>query len=292
MKQTTACQAARMHLDAFADSELDAATMEDIGRHVEECAECAVELNTIRLLKARVHTAVKSNEISPEFRTRIVASLRDGRAPSRATRQWAPLAAAAMIAVAFGLSWTVYQNWSGTTGPAVTADRYVNALKARVAAVVYTAMTDHIHCAVFRDYSKNPPSREQMVSDMGPQFKDLIPIVRDKVPAAYRLEQAHRCTSGGREYVHLIFRDRLALISVIATIRKQGESVNELPAANQSGRIRATSVDQYQVAAFDAGKFMAYVVSDLPRNENVVVADALVSPMSSFLGQVSPVRVF
>ena len=151
----------------------------------------------------------------------------------------------------------------------MTADRYVESLKARVAAVVYTAMTDHIHCAVFRAYPKNPPSREQMVSDMGPQFKDLIPIVRDKVPAAYRLEQAHRCTSGGREYVHLIFRDRLALISVIATIRRAGESVNELPAADANGRVRATSVDQYQVAAFDAGKFMAYVVSDLPRKDNV-----------------------
>lgn len=280
-----------MHLDAFADRELDSATMADVGRHVEQCAECTAELHTIRTLKSRLQTAVQTEAVPDEFRTRIIASVREGR-PARALQQWAPLAAAAMVAVAFGVSWTAYRTWSGTTGPRVSADRYVQSLKARVAAVVYTAMTDHIHCAVFRAYPKNPPSREQMVSDMGPQFKDLIPIVRDKVPATYRLEQAHRCTSGGREYVHLIFRDRLALISVIATIRREGESVNELPAADGHGRIRATSVDQYQVAAFDAGKFMAYVVSDLPRNDNIEMADALVNPVSSFLGEVSPVRVF
>jgi hypothetical protein len=209
------------------------------------------------------------------LRERVAASLQKaGPFRGKLIRTWAPLAAAAMLAIAFGVSWKA------------------ESLPVRLAAILRVAMTDHIHCAVLRTYPENPPSRAQMASDLGPRFKDLMPIVRAQVPERFRLEQAHRCTLGRREYMHMIFRDRSALISLIATIRRRGESLAVVPASEGQPLVRTAGVDKYQIAAFDAGPFLAYLVSDMPQVENVAMASLLATPVTSYLSGVDPVRAF
>lgn len=290
---TAECQSIRDRLDAFVDRELTPEVSAEVSRHVANCPDCSQELNTIRTVRSRLRTAVLSQPVPDDLRQRVDAVLRDQQPiPGRPARMWVPLATAAMIAIGFGLSWDVYRTWAGGGGPQVYATRYMQSLQGRFSAVLKVAMNDHIHCAVFRAYPKDPPPGERMVSDMGPQYKDLIPIVRARVPDSFRLEQAHRCTVGGREYVHMIFRDRSALISFIATIRRPGESLADMPAAGGTPVIRTAGVDQYQIAAFDAGPFLTYVVSDLPRSENLTMAFALATPVAAFLSGVNPVRVF
>lgn len=262
------CEQARERLDAFADHELPPDVSADISSHVEHCPECVKELNAIRTLRSRVRAAVNSQAVPDEFQRRISASLRNPgtrRAPPVAS--W--LAVAAMLALAFGLGWTLYR-----------AGRPIGSQILRI------ALADHVHCAVMRKYPEQPPSRQQMESDMGPLLKDLIPIVRARVPEQYRLEQAHRCTVAGRQYVHMIFRDRQALLSVIATVRRPGES---LPAGS---RIRSGTGEGYQVAAFNAGTFLTYIVSDLPAAENRTMALALARPVSSYLEGLNTRNVF
>jgi anti-sigma factor (TIGR02949 family) len=290
---TAECQNVRERLDAFVDRELDPQDSAEVSRHIANCPECVQELNTIRTVRSRLRTAVLNQPVPDGLGRRVGIALRENQ-PLRGSPawRWAPLAIAAMLVLAFGLSWNAYRTWADPHATRTAADRYTESLQGRLATVLRVAMTDHIHCGVFRRYPSNPPPREQMVSDMGLQYKDLIPIVRARVPDRYRLEQAHRCTSSGREYVHMIFRDRSALISLIATIRRPGESLAEVPAAGGTPVIRTGGVDQYQVAAFDAGPFLAYVVSDMPRSENLTMAFALATPVSSFLGGVNPVRVF
>lgn len=290
---TTSCHNIRELLNAFADQELNAADSAEVARHIVTCGDCAHELNSIRILRSRTRVAVLNEPVPDDLRRRITASLEKNQpAPQRLVKVWAPLAVAAMLLVSFGVSWNVYQTWSLPRADRVVADAYVESLKGRLASVLRVAMTDHIHCAVFRKYTKNPPFRAQMASDLGPQFENLMPVVRAQVPEQYRLEQAHRCTSGKREYVHMIFRDRSSLISMIATIRRPGESLAEVPPATGKPFLRTASVDEYQIAAFDAGPFMAYIVSDIPQAENIAMASALVQPISAYLNGVNPVRVF
>jgi anti-sigma factor (TIGR02949 family) len=277
MKQSPECVHVRDRLDGYLDRELSSDANSEIASHLDQCPDCGEELSARRTLRSRLRTAVAGQPLPPGLETRVSAMLRG----PRTERRWTLLvaAAAAMIAIAFGLS----QNARRTS-----AEQYLQSLQGRFSAVIRVAMNDHIHCAVYRAYPKVPPSRERMANDMGPQFKDLIPVVREHVPARFRLEQAHRCTVGGRQYVHMIFRDRLDLVSVIATLRRPGESLSELPAAPRAAQIRTASVDSYRIAAFESGTFLTYIVSDMPTPENLAMATALIGPVTSFLSALAP----
>jgi hypothetical protein len=74
----------------------------------------------------------------------------------------------------------------------------------RLAAVLNVGLRDHLHCAVFRKYSKQPVAAAQMAADLGPEFAGLVPLVQAKLPADFRVIQGHHCTAGGRQYTHLI----------------------------------------------------------------------------------------
>ncbi len=290
---TADCPSIRELLDAFADRELNAEDSAGVARHIVNCADCSHELNSIRMLRSRTRIAVLNEPVPSDLRVRIGAKLSQGEPPARTSmRIWAPLAAAAMLLVSFAVGWNAYRTWSLPNVDMTLADRYTESLKGRLASVLRVAMTDHLHCAVFRKYTKDPPSRSQMASDLGPQFESLMPVVRARVPQQYRLEQAHRCTSSKREYVHMIFRDRATLISLIATIRRPGESLAEVPSATGQPFVHTASVDQYQIAAFDAGPFMAYIVSDMPQADNLAIASVLATPVSEYMRGVNPVRVF
>jgi anti-sigma factor RsiW len=268
------CGSVRDRLDAYLDRELSPEANSEIAAHLDRCAGCGEELRAMRALRSRLRTAVASQPLPPGLETRLTAMLR-GRLPER--RWTALMAAAAMIAVAFGLNWNAHRT---------PAEQYLRTLQGRFSAVVRVAMNDHIQCAVYRAYPKDPPTPERMASDMGPRFKDLIPLVRDRVPARFRLEQAHRCTVDGRRYVHMIFRDRMELMSVIATARRPGESLSGMPGG--ATEIRTASVDSYQVAAFESGTFLTYIVSDMPDRENVAMAAALIGPVTAFLTALAP----
>ncbi len=285
------CRTVRERLDAFMDRELEPQAAHGVERHVAECAECAGELQAMQDVQNRVRLAIQT-EVAPEhLRRRVTLSIREQKERSAGFQFWTPLAAAATIAIAFLVSWSTLRTWNGQDARRVATDQFLDGLKTRLVSVVRVAMNDHIHCAVFRAYPKNPPPREQMISDMGPKFKDLIPVVRDNIPQRYRLEQAHRCTVRGRHYMHMIFRNQSALISLIATAREPGETLASMQQA-QGRFMRTATVDQYQVAAFEAGSFFAYVVSDLPKSDNLEIASRLAPTMSGYLADVNPQQAF
>jgi anti-sigma factor (TIGR02949 family) len=291
MSGSAECRMIRERLDAFMDRELEAPDAQTVERHIDDCSGCAEELRTMKDLQTRLRSAAGNETASDELRRRVTAAIREGRRSEAGSRFWMPAAVAATLAIAFAVSWTTLRTWNGSDARRIATDQYLERLQTRLASVVRVAMNDHIHCAVFRAYPKNPPPREQMVSDMGPAFKDLIAIVRDKIPQRYRLEQAHRCTVRGRHYMHMIFRNESALISLIATVRRPGESLAQM-AEPEGAALRIASVDQYQIAAFNAGAFLAYVISDLPKGDNLEMASVLAPPVAGYLTAVDPARAF
>jgi hypothetical protein len=173
--------------------------------------------------------------------------------------------------------------------PAIT-DRpgqnvYIQKVSATLAAVLKVGLGDHIHCSIFRKYPKDPPPIEKMEADLGASYKGLLPVVRAAVPDGYRVIMAHQCGYAGRKFIHLTFEKDGDLLSLVVARRKDGESLGTLaPALETSGvPVYQSAAARYQVAGFEAGDFLAYVVSDLKSKANLQIAASLAPSVREFL---------
>ena len=154
-----------------------------------------------------------------------------------------------------------------------------------MAAVLKAGLGDHIHCAVFRKYPKNPQPVEQMETELGPEYKGLLPVVRAALPEGHRIVMAHQCTYLGRKFVHFAMEKDGALLSLVVARKQDGETLAGLSAASQASGVALfqSAADRYQVAGFEAGNFLAYVVSDWNGKANLQVANALAPAVHEFL---------
>ena len=95
---------------------------------------------------------------------------------------------------------------------------------------------------------------------------------------------AHRCGYAGRKFIHLTFEKDGDRLSLVVARRKDGESLRGLPRLDTSGiPVFQSAAERYQVAGFDAGDFLAYVVSDLKSKSNLRIASNLAPGVREFL---------
>jgi hypothetical protein len=147
----------------------------------------------------------------------------------------------------------------------------------RLAAVLNVGLRDHLQCAVFRKYSRQPEPAHQMAAELGPEFAGLAPLVEAKLPANFRVIQGHRGEAGGRQYTHLIMAGGAGggkLVSLILTHRQPGESL--------SGGIYQAGVDRFQVAGFETHDYLVYVISDMDAPQNLQLAGNLAPTVREF----------
>jgi hypothetical protein len=152
---------------------------------------------------------------------------------------------------------------------------------------------DHIHCAVFRKYPTNPPTTEEFIEKMNPQYVGLIPIVRSQVPDNYRMMLAHQCSYHRRKFVHLSFMGESNvmndsnMLSLVITRKGDGESFSTedmLPALVQAGiPMYQSSVQRFQMTAFETRDYLVYFISDLPKQQNTQLMLALGPKVKDFL---------
>jgi hypothetical protein len=129
--------------------------------------------------------------------------------------------------------------------------------------MLHAGVGDHIHCAVIRQGFLKPVGQDKLSA----QYKPVLAIARQHAPAGMYLAVAHECTSGGRKFVHVTFRDEQRLLSVIVTRRGEWE---KLPGGLHTGK-----VDGFQAAAFETGGYLVYTVSDLPKQDNLRILSAM-----------------
>ena len=93
-----------------------------------------------------------------------------------------------------------------------------------LAAILKVGLRDHLQCAVFRKYSKQPLPASQMAADLGPAAP--LCLVQAKLPHDFQVIQGHHCSAGGRQYTHLIMASAGGkLVSLILTRKQPGESL-------------------------------------------------------------------
>ena len=129
-------------------------------------------------------------------------------------------------------------------------------------------IADHLHCAIEGEYPKQikagQPDRAAMTEALGPYSLMLQPILDQAQGDA--VVSAHRCTIGGRAYVHVILRHDGKMLSVILTKRAEGEAFPRMFA--RAASIRDGELDGYTVSGFNAGGYLGYVVSSMPLQQN------------------------
>ena len=287
-----ACEKTRKYLDSYISNELLVETNHEVLRHIENCPACAAELDARTQLRKRLKSAVNAQNVPPDLQVRIREQLRSSRSGSWLAVGWFttgwPRWAAAMSAVAVicaGLWLNVSRDRMPTLSDRPGQSAYIHRVSATLAAVLKVGLGDHIHCSVFRKYPQHPPPVEKMEADLGPAYKGLLPVVRAAVPDGYRVIAAHQCSYAGRKFIHLSFQKGGDLLSLVIARRESGESLDGLsPASEPSGiAIYQSGAERYQVAGFEAGNFLAYVVSDLKSQANLQIAVNLAPGVREFL---------
>ena len=283
-----ACEQTRKYLDSYISNELLVETTHDLLRHLESCPACTAEADARSQLRSRIRAAVQSQSVPPELQARVRERIREDESRGRFGARWSrwAMAAAASLTVATGV-WMAYP---GDRMPAL-ADRpaqsaYIQKVSSRLAAVLKVGLADHIHCTIFRKDPKSPaPSVARMESELGPSFQGLLPVVRTVVPEGYRIVMAHQCGYQGRKYVHFTLEKNGELISLVIARKDNGETMDGLPVSTETANIPIfqSAAGRYQVAGFEAGNFLAYIVSDLKGRSNLQIASTLAPSVREFL---------
>ena len=237
-------------------------------------------------LKDRLKNAVKSVQAPPFMEARIRAALHSSSGASRRT-SWRLVLATAGAVVLCAIGAFEYEHGAFRLNR-TSQDAYIASISVYVPRILRVGLGDHVHCAVYRKYPERPESVQQMIVDLAPKFAGLLPIVRSRVPENLPLVMAHRCTYKHRLFVHFTFRNSDTLLSLVIAHKQDGEQLSgsELgQALTQSGiPIYRCEVQRFQIAAFDAGEYIAYVISDLSSSQNSQIAASLSPDLRSFLG--------
>jgi hypothetical protein len=231
----------------------------------------------------RLKKAVNSVAVPPFLEARIRNALRS----PKVTRWWLTGIVSA-AAAALGAVVIAYQ--LGHLRMTVQAqESYIASVSDQVPTLMRVGLGDHIHCAVFRTYPKNGPTVEELVKEMNPAYAGLIPIVRSQVPSTFRLTMAHQCAYRDRKFVHLSLMDDSNLLSLLITRKAAGESFRTeqmLPALAESGiPMYRSSVQRFQIMAFETRDYLVYFVSDLGQQQNTDLMLALGARVKDFLGK-------
>ena len=270
-----ACEKTRRYMDAYISNELLVETNHEMLRHLETCPACTAELDARGRLRSRLKTAVQNQPVPPA----LSASVRE-RIRRRQTSPWTHWALASAAGLALCVAAWLANPWQQPLPD--LADRaaqasYIQRVSATVVSVFKSGLGDHIHCAVFRKYPRNPPTVEEMEAKLGPEYQGLLPLLQPVVPSGYRIVMAHQCTWGSRHFVHLTMRKGDDVISVVITKKEPGETLNALsPATTESGvPVYQSTAERYHIAAFESERYLAFVVSTLDGPSNLQLAAAL-----------------
>ena len=188
---------------------------------------------------------------------------------------WAAMAAGLCLVVVGA------RHFGGSQISRASQNLYISVVKFRVAAVFGIGLGDHLHCAWFRKFPDQPPSYEALLTSMGNEYAPLVDVVRENVPEQYRLVMAHRCSYGGRKFVHLALRSDSNLASLVIASKESGESFDAAPHSTQHA-----AVMQFQIAAFESTSHLVYFISDLSAEGNASLFARMAPDVQRFLERV------
>jgi anti-sigma factor (TIGR02949 family) len=272
----TACETIAQDFDGYLDNELSPDARRNLLEHLANCPVCTANLEARSRLKNAVKRAVTQQDVPDDLEKSIQEKLRNPRRQGLFglyRRQWA-LAAAASVLVALG---GFIMLRSGL---------YIEE-------IMHIGLIDHIHCTLELERWKKPVSFEEMRqasgrNALGPEFIEMIPLMKENLGPDFEIVQGHRCRTEGREYVHVIVTGQKGAILSLVISEKSGESLTAAQAAATLGSglpVYQHREQELEVVAFETERFLSYVVSNLDGKANMQVASRLVPAVEGYLRQ-------
>jgi hypothetical protein len=270
------------------DAASGAHTQGDILKHIGDCPDCSREFALRGHMAAALKRAVLAQPEAPFLAAKISRAIaeRDRRAGSG---RWVwQFAAPAVALLVFLGAWLSYSTGHFRLTRS-SQDSYIAAISSQIPGILRVGLSDHVHCAVFRKFPKQPPAATAMMSQLGPEYQSLMPVVQERVPAEFRVIMAHRCSYRGRRFVHLALKGQAALVSLVIARRSPGESFHssELkPALAEAGMpLYRGGVQRFTVAGFETRDHLVYLVSDLDGQRNSDLLASLAEPLRDILAR-------
>ena len=287
------CERYRRYFDAYLDNELLVETNQDVLQHVISCTDCTRILESRARMKQLVRNAVTNEQAPLELAEALRERFRTERRSFFAydTARWM-MAAAAVLLLAIG---GVAALQRGRNIQFRGDDSVFQTVSARVQEILRIGLVDHVHCAILSERWKRFVSFDEMKADtgrsaLGPDFIDLVPAVQAELGADYKIVEGHRCTANHRQYIHLILTGNKDTILSLVITEKRNESFTQ---AGAPAVMNASGIPIYrdrqgilEIAGFESGKYLAYVVSNLDRDSNLNVASAMAPIVYSHLHRV------
>lgn len=290
---STPCEQFLAALDASTPPENVAATWR---AHLAECENCRLELEARTKMMNRLRQAHQNVPTPPYLESRIRAAIAAVTTDADRSHQrslwafppWASLAVMTVLAVAgFGIAYEL----GHLRLTQASQDAYVASISNRVASIMRAGLGDHVHCAYFRKFPKNAPvAAASLRQELGPEYRDLVDVVRRSVPGRYQLVIAHRCKYQGRQFIHLAAQDGGSLVSLVITRKGDGESFStgQLPVSTEHDGVRfyQAGVQRFAINAFETPQHLVYTISDWAPADNQRVLSAMASGVRQILDSV------
>ena len=237
-------------------------------------------------LRERLRTAIRADAPPPFLDARIRNRIGAVERTKTWTQRLMPVAAAFVVCVGV----TIAYHLGHLRLTSESQESYITSVTNRVATLMRVGLADHIHCSVFRKYSKNPPKLEDLGAKLGPQYKALIPVVQQHLPGNFRLMIGHECGYRGRKFTHLSLKSDSQLVSLVIVRKEEGESFETeglLPALTQSDiSFYRAGVQRFETAAFESEHHLVYVISDMGRQENMKLMVAVAPQVKDVLSKI------
>ncbi|MBA2495271.1 MAG: zf-HC2 domain-containing protein [Acidobacteria bacterium] len=270
------CQDFREIIDSYLCDELLTETNHEVLRHLEACANCRGVIESRRILRTRMKSAVKN---SPQFQIRdgfynsLCAQLKQSAIAAESpknlfwTRDLSWMALAASLIITFGLGFWFFQTQPENLSPIDVAQINNEAQKVSLADF---AVGDHQNCAVKYNLAEEPVE----INLASAQYADLRQAVLTPLQnaAQYEFLESHTCKYQGRNFTHLVFRHQGKTVSILLT------DLQNYPAL-KNDEVAKIASNGYQIARFDVKNKAVFVVSDLSEQENSATAKILENPL-------------
>jgi hypothetical protein len=141
--------------------------------------------------------------------------------------------------------------------------------RTRLTALARTAAADHLNCAIKFNLAERPIPLADAARRYGEPYAALASFELPADPAPLETIERHSCVYGGQRFGHIVFRRGDTIGSLLVT-NGPSPSAPRLEAADGSPAI----------ASLPAGRFVAFVVADLDRDQVLKTAQALAAPLS------------